>query len=45
MMGSLGTTGWPFSKRMAVPLLGAVSFSKGAAVLVAMDAALFVRRA
>jgi hypothetical protein len=27
MIGSLGTTGWPFSKRMAVPLEGAVSFS------------------
>jgi hypothetical protein len=28
MLGSLGTTGWPFSKRMAVPLVGAVSFVK-----------------
>jgi hypothetical protein len=27
MIGSLGTTGWPFSKRMALPLVGGVSFS------------------
>jgi hypothetical protein len=40
MIGSFGTTGRPSSKRIAVPLVGAVSLSYCPAELVTMAAAL-----